>query len=88
MTMVRNSITRRKTDKPLSKLTWQAVVLVGLALSFSAFSMWLFATKFDASEIKSLLVMAGPVIAREFFPILRRLLAPTTDMLSQGGQLE
>jgi drug/metabolite transporter (DMT)-like permease len=77
----------RRTVKT-STLSWQAVALVALGLGFSAFSMWLFASKFDGSELKTLLTMAGPVVAREFFPVIKRLLKPTTDMLAQGGQLE
>lgn len=67
-----------------SSLSWQAVALATVALSFAAFAMWLFASKFDGSEIKSLLLMAGPVVVREFFPVIKRLLAPTTDILSKG----
>lgn len=71
-----------------STLSWQAVAMTTVALGFLAFAMWLFASKFDASELKTLLLAAGPVTVREFLPVLKRLLRPTTDMLASGGQLE
>jgi len=71
-----------------STLSWQAVAMTACALSFLAFTLWLFASKFDGSEIKSLLMMAGPVCVREFFPVLKRLLKPSTDAFAAGGQVE
>lgn len=71
-----------------STLSWQAVVLSFGMMGFLAFVLWLFASKFDGSEIKTLLAMAGPVCVREFLPALRRILKPTTDAFAAGGQVE
>lgn len=74
--------------KTLRTLTWQATVLVIAVLLFMAFVLWLTASHFDQSEFKTLMGTAVGAAAREYIPIIRQLLKPTTDMLSSGGQLE
>lgn len=72
----------------LTTLTWQRVIILVTMLAFSAFVLWLTATTFDASELKSLLMLAAGFVIREFLPIVRQLLGPTADALGAGGQVE
>jgi len=76
------------TSHTLATLTWQRVIILVAMLSFSAFVLWLTASTFDTSEIKSLLMLAAGFIIREFLPIVRTLLGPTADAYSRGGQVE
>lgn len=63
---------------------WQHVAKLFGLLGFLAFAMWLFASKFDSSELKTLITMAGPLAAREFWPVLRSILKPSTELLARG----
>jgi hypothetical protein len=74
--------------RPLGTVTWPRVVILVAMLAFSAFVLWLTATNFDASELKTLLMLAAGFVIREFLPLVQRLLAPTTEALGRGGQVE
>lgn len=62
----------------LATLTWQHALIVVAMLGFFAFVLWLTASQFDASEVKTLLGTAIGITAREFWPVVRQLLGPMT----------
>jgi hypothetical protein len=75
------------TSSALATLTWQRVIILLAMLVFSAFVLWLTASSFDASEVKSLLMLAAGFVIREFLPIVRTLLGPA-DAYTRGGRVE
>ena len=75
-------------DRALAVLTWQRVVTLLAMLTFSGFVLWLTASTFDASEVKSLLMLSAGFVVREFLPLMRTLLGPTSDAFGRGGQVE
>ena len=67
---------------------WQGTVNLGLVLIFSGFVLWLTASNLDSSEVKTILGLAGVQVGREFLPMVKQWLMPTTELLSRGGRLE
>lgn len=63
----------------IAHLTWPRVAILMAMLSFSAFVLWLTASSFDKSEMKSLLMLMSGFIVREFLPLVRKLLGPMTE---------
>ena len=84
MTTMRSSTTPTR----LSTLTWQRALIIVAMLGFSAFVLWLTASRFDGSEVKSLLLLSSGFVTREFLPIVKALLTPTVEAYTRGGQVE
>ncbi len=68
----------------MTHLGWPQVVVIVAMTGFASFALWLTASHFDASELKTLGLMAASFTAREVIPFLKSILAPTTDSLSRG----
>ena len=67
---------------------WQRVVVIVAGMAFTTVVLWLTASTFDASEIKSVLGIAAGIAAREYLPEVKAFLKPLTDALHRGGQVE
>ena len=76
------------TPHHFAALTWPRVIVLLAMLGFSAFVLWLTASSFDRSEVKSLLMLCAGFVVREFLPVVRELLGPAHDALGRGGRLE
>lgn len=70
-------------SSPLRTESWHRTIILVAMLAFSAFVLWLTATNFDASEVRSFLLLAGGFVVREFLPLVRTLLAGDGD--TPGG---
>ncbi len=68
----------------MNTLGWQRVVVIVAMLGFAAFALWLTASTFDTSELKTLVVLSAGFVTREVLPLLVRGLSGTTEALSRG----
>jgi hypothetical protein len=68
----------------MTALGWQRVIVIALMLAFASFALWLTASRFDTSELKTLLVLSVGFVTREVLPLLMKTLSGTTEALSKG----
>ena len=78
--------------KTLKKVTWEIVAIVGMFFLFTYGVLQLGAQHFDFGEWRSTIILTAASAGREIAPYvwrkIQRLLEPTTDAFSRGGQIE
>lgn len=67
-------------------LTWQKVALIFGTLSFILGVLWVFASHFDATEVKAALAIATPFITSQIWPVIRDALKTVADNSASAGE--
>ena len=68
----------------LAALSWKTVTIVMAMMAFSAFVLWLTASHFDASELKSVLMLSVGFVMREILPAIVNVLKHSKEAESIG----
>jgi uncharacterized membrane protein len=72
----------------IKAVTWQPTVNLLAMLAFSAFALWLTASHWDKSELRSMMLLTVGFVVREFLPKASALLKMMGDSFGNGGQVE